>query len=188
MADFSDILRAATSQIGEEYFCIAIAGGNPVYRERVYCYELYHQRGVSRRSPKLAAFAARNGPPDHFVRPWRTASSRVRPPRSGPPIKKAPQVGAFVIGGQKRDSNHAATRQRRARKNRGFDSWLAKNGGQRGIRTLERLSPLHTFQACAFNHSATCPLRQRNILPGRSPQAAWGGTVPVPCRPPAFTA
>ena len=30
-------------------------------------------------------------------------------------------------------------------------------GGQRGIRTLERLSPLHTFQACAFNHSATCP-------------------------------
>src|SRR5690606_3766649 len=24
-------------------------------------------------------------------------------------------------------------------------------------RTLERLSPLHTFQACAFNHSATCP-------------------------------
>src|ERR1700742_4478029 len=33
------------------------------------------------------------------------------------------------------------------------------NGGQRGIRTLERLSPLHTFQACAFNHSATCPGR-----------------------------
>ena len=30
-------------------------------------------------------------------------------------------------------------------------------GGQRGIRTLERLSPLHTFQACAFNHSATLP-------------------------------
>src|SRR4051812_45246954 len=34
-------------------------------------------------------------------------------------------------------------------------------GGQRGIRTLERLSPLHTFQACAFNHSATCPAREK---------------------------
>jgi hypothetical protein len=30
-------------------------------------------------------------------------------------------------------------------------------GGQRGIRTLDRLSPIHAFQACAFNHSATCP-------------------------------
>ena len=26
--------------------------------------------------------------------------------------------------------------------------------------TLERLSPSHTFQACAFNHSATCPPRR----------------------------
>jgi hypothetical protein len=30
-------------------------------------------------------------------------------------------------------------------------------GGQRGIRTLGRLAPTHAFQACAFNHSATCP-------------------------------
>ncbi len=33
------------------------------------------------------------------------------------------------------------------------------NGGQRGIRTLETVSRLHAFQACAFNHSATCPCR-----------------------------
>ena len=32
------------------------------------------------------------------------------------------------------------------------------SGGQTGIRTLETVSRLHTFQACAFDHSATCPL------------------------------
>jgi hypothetical protein len=30
-------------------------------------------------------------------------------------------------------------------------------GGERGIRTLVRVSPKHAFQACAFNHSATSP-------------------------------
>ena len=30
-------------------------------------------------------------------------------------------------------------------------------GGQTGIRTLETVTRLHTFQACAFDHSATCP-------------------------------
>ncbi len=34
-------------------------------------------------------------------------------------------------------------------------------GGQRGIRTLETVTRLHAFQACAFNHSATCPLLLR---------------------------
>ena len=33
------------------------------------------------------------------------------------------------------------------------------SGGQTGIRTLETVTRLHTFQACAFDHSATCPLR-----------------------------
>ena len=33
------------------------------------------------------------------------------------------------------------------------------NGGERGIRTLETVSRLHAFQACAFNHSATSPLK-----------------------------
>ena len=30
-------------------------------------------------------------------------------------------------------------------------------GGVEGIRTLETVPRLHTFQACAFDHSATCP-------------------------------
>jgi hypothetical protein len=37
------ILKRATSAIPAEYFQLAIHGGQPVYRERVYCYELYHQ-------------------------------------------------------------------------------------------------------------------------------------------------
>jgi len=32
-----------------------------------------------------------------------------------------------------------------------------KTGGERGIRTLDRVSPIHAFQACAFNHSAISP-------------------------------
>ena len=30
-------------------------------------------------------------------------------------------------------------------------------GGERGIRTLDRDKPIHTFQACAFNRSASSP-------------------------------
>src|SRR4051794_39725273 len=32
-----------------------------------------------------------------------------------------------------------------------------RTGGERGIRTLDRVSPIHAFQACAFNHSAISP-------------------------------
>ncbi len=35
-----------------------------------------------------------------------------------------------------------------------IDFWF---GGENGIRTHERIAPLHTFQACAFNHSAISP-------------------------------
>ena len=31
------------------------------------------------------------------------------------------------------------------------------DGGETGIRTLETVSRLHAFQACAFDHSATSP-------------------------------
>ncbi len=50
------------------------------------------------------------------------------------------------------------------------------NGGERGIRTLETVSRLHTFQACAFDHSATSPARARNHFPAScaSPQNTHG--------------
>ena len=43
MNEFTDILGQATASIEAEYFHLPIDGGDPVYRERVYCYELYHQ-------------------------------------------------------------------------------------------------------------------------------------------------
>ena len=47
------------------------------------------------------------------------------------------------------------------------------NGGQRGIRTLETVPRLHTFQACAFDHSATCPRpADPAVNPGRTGKPA----------------
>ncbi len=43
MNDLSSLLEAATAAIEDKYFRLPIDGGQPVYRERVYCYELYHQ-------------------------------------------------------------------------------------------------------------------------------------------------
>lgn len=43
MQELTDILRKATACIEAGYFHLNIDGGDPVYRERVYCYELYHQ-------------------------------------------------------------------------------------------------------------------------------------------------
>lgn len=36
-------IRRATASIDAGYFSLAIAGSDPVTRDRVYCYELYHQ-------------------------------------------------------------------------------------------------------------------------------------------------
>jgi len=43
MEQLTQILQDATAAIGAEYILLPIHGGDPVYRERVYCYELYHQ-------------------------------------------------------------------------------------------------------------------------------------------------
>lgn len=42
-AEFSQLLRTATSEVKDDYFSLKIYKQEPVYRERVYCYELYHQ-------------------------------------------------------------------------------------------------------------------------------------------------
>ncbi len=36
-------LAAATQAIPDDYYLLPIQGGDPAYRERTYCYELYHQ-------------------------------------------------------------------------------------------------------------------------------------------------
>lgn len=44
MSNFLQILEMATSRIEHEYFQLPVAGKeNAIYRERCYCYELYHQ-------------------------------------------------------------------------------------------------------------------------------------------------
>ncbi len=43
---------------------------------------------------------------------------------------------------------------------------LKGSGGGRGIRTLDTVSRIHTFQACAFNHSATPPKRSGTSFDG----------------------
>jgi hypothetical protein len=40
---FEGMIAAASARIGPEYFQLPVAGADAVYRERVYCYELYHQ-------------------------------------------------------------------------------------------------------------------------------------------------
>jgi hypothetical protein len=43
MQELTQIIQGATAAIRAEYFTFPIHGSDPVYRERVYCYELYHQ-------------------------------------------------------------------------------------------------------------------------------------------------
>lgn len=43
MIELTRLIERSTSAIEQNYFQIRIDGGDPVYRERVYCYELYHQ-------------------------------------------------------------------------------------------------------------------------------------------------
>ena len=43
MGNFDEILEHATAALAPGYFQLPVAGGDPVYRERVYCYEFYHQ-------------------------------------------------------------------------------------------------------------------------------------------------
>lgn len=66
MNELTDILRAATCAIGQKYFHLEIDGGNDVYRERVYCYELYHQMRL--RWPAHSDFYL-NGEPDKAAHP-----------------------------------------------------------------------------------------------------------------------
>lgn len=43
MKELTEILQKSTAGVEAMYFNLNIDGGDPVFRERVYCYELYHQ-------------------------------------------------------------------------------------------------------------------------------------------------
>jgi hypothetical protein len=56
---FLELLLEATARVAEPYFLLPVAGMEiPIYRERVYCYELYHQlRMLLDGEPRLAEFS-----------------------------------------------------------------------------------------------------------------------------------
>jgi hypothetical protein len=66
MHELSDLLAKATAAIEPGYFRLSIQGGYPVYRERVYCYELYHQ--MRKLWPNDCAFCL-NGEVDKAAHP-----------------------------------------------------------------------------------------------------------------------
>ncbi|MFA6210991.1 MAG: hypothetical protein WCT03_08035 [Candidatus Obscuribacterales bacterium] len=47
MKNFNECFKQATGLIGPEYFLLPTYEGSEVKRERVYCYELYHQLRVA---------------------------------------------------------------------------------------------------------------------------------------------
>ena len=51
---------------------------------------------------------------------------------------------------------------------------LCEIGGERGIRTLGRVSPTHAFQACSLNHSDISPFRINGL------RAAWNSVAHTP--------
>lgn len=73
------------------------------------------------------------------------------------------QVGADVGKNGPSIFSHSpltASRSRRcaqARKSPGKRPGNSSAGGTAGIRTLDRVAPIHAFQACPFNHSGTVP-------------------------------
>jgi hypothetical protein len=66
MHELSDLLAKATAAIEPGYFRLSIHGRDPVYRERVYCYELYHQ--MRKLWPNDCAFCL-NGEVDKAAHP-----------------------------------------------------------------------------------------------------------------------
>lgn len=72
------IIQKATAAIDDIYFQLPVDGGDHVYRERVYCYELYHQmRSIW---PQDARFSL-NGEVDKRAHPqWGHIQARVAAP------------------------------------------------------------------------------------------------------------
>jgi hypothetical protein len=66
MQELDGIIAGATAEINALYFNLPIDGGEAVFRERVYCYELYHQ--LRRRWPPACPYVL-NGEVDKRAHP-----------------------------------------------------------------------------------------------------------------------
>lgn len=64
--DIIEAIQAATLKVDDRYFRLSVAGRSPLSRERVYCYELYHQLRVALSSTNLTLTAEpdKRGNPD----------------------------------------------------------------------------------------------------------------------------
>jgi hypothetical protein len=77
MHELDDILLQATAAISGEYFLLPVHGADPVHRERVYCYELYHQMRLRWPAPEDCTYRL-NGEIDKGGHPY-FGSERVKP-------------------------------------------------------------------------------------------------------------
>ena len=55
---------------------------------------------------------------------------------------------------------------------------MSHAGGEGGIRTRERLAPLHDFQSCPFGHSGTSPRCMNHAGCCSEPSGAWCVAMP----------
>ncbi|NNM86783.1 MAG: methionyl-tRNA formyltransferase-like protein [Phycisphaerales bacterium] len=62
------IFKEATAAIGSEYFHLPVCERGEIYRERVYCYELYHQVRTRWPSPEACSYRL-NGELDKVAHP-----------------------------------------------------------------------------------------------------------------------
>jgi hypothetical protein len=69
MEQLDHILQQATAAIEREYFLLPIHGADPVHRERVYCYELYHQMRLRWPAPEHCPYRL-NGEIDKGGHPY----------------------------------------------------------------------------------------------------------------------
>lgn len=78
MEQLDRIIWEATAAIDVIYFQLPVDGGDPVYRERVYCYELYHQmRSLWPQDSRLSL----NGEVDKRAHPqWGRIQARIAAP------------------------------------------------------------------------------------------------------------
>lgn len=78
MNELTQVLSDATAAIADTYFHLRLDGGSPVYRERVYCYELYHQ--MRSRWPEGTSYIL-NGEVDKAAHPIlrRLGADHVKP-------------------------------------------------------------------------------------------------------------
>jgi hypothetical protein len=76
MDQFTQILEEAAAHIAPEYFLLPIHGAPSVYRERVYCYELYHQMRLL--WPRDCPYRL-NGEVDKRAHPYFRDSSEPKP-------------------------------------------------------------------------------------------------------------